>query len=242
VSRGEQPEPLSEWLAAGFARAEAKLWRRWRFNLGEARAWKAAGVPDGLRAAQWSTAGVTAETIGDWQAAGIEATEAVAWHEFGVGLDGARRYKQQGLTPARAFEQRQTPQVLAGHGPAGSTAGTQLRRFAAAGVPAQVMNGYLLRQWWDDDALAWARQHIEAADAKLWLALGVRPAEAGRLTRQGQTAVEAVHDWWQAGIPLGEVAEWLGAGLTAEEAAVQRAKGITAEQAAALRALRDDSD
>lgn len=69
-----------------------------------------------------------------------------------------------------------------------------------------------------------------------------RPAEAGRLTRQGHTAVNVVQDWWRAGIPLDEVAEWLGAGLTAEEAAAQRAKGITAEQAAALRALRDDPD
>jgi len=237
----EQPEPLSQWLAAGFARAEARIWRRWRFALGEARAWRDAGVADGLHAAQWRTAGVTAQTVRHWRAAGIDATEAVAWHEFGVDLDRARQYKHQGLTPLRAFDQQRAPQSVAGHATAGSHA-DGFRRLAGAGVPPRVITSYAMRQWWDDAALDWARHHVEAADAALWTALGVRPAEAGRLTRQGHTAVNVVQNWWRAGIPLDEVAEWLGAGLTAEEAAAQRAKGITAEQAAALRALRDDPD
>ena len=54
------------------------------------RNWKAVDVAEGLRAAQWSTAGVVAGTVRAWRDAGIEAPEAVRWHEFGFGLEAAR--------------------------------------------------------------------------------------------------------------------------------------------------------
>jgi hypothetical protein len=103
-----------------------------------------------------------------------------------------------------------------------------------------MLHSYLARQGFDDAAVAWAKQGIDAAEAPIWEALGLRPNEAGRLVRKGATLAGTVRDWWRAGISIGEVADWIGAGLTPKEAASQRAKGITAEQAAALRALRDD--
>jgi hypothetical protein len=111
--------------------------------------------------------------------------------------------------------------------------------FVEAGVPPQMLHSYLARQWFDDEAVAWAKEGIDGAEASVWKALGLRPSEAGRLVRQGATLADTVRDWWRAGIPIGEVADWIGAGLTPKEAAGQRAKGITAEHAAALRALRD---
>lgn len=235
------PEPLAAWLAAGFDRAEAETWRRWRFTLSEAHAWQRAGIAEALHAAQWSTARATPDTVGDWQAAGIDAVEAVRWHEFGFDLATAKREKAQGRGPTDAF-QHGRPSLMAsgphlGAGPAGP-----FGKLLAVGIPGRVLHSYAFRQWLDDDAMAWASEHVEAGDALVWKELGVRPQEAGRATRRGLTAIGVMRDWWRAGIPLDEVADWLGAGLTAGEAAAQRAKGITAEQAAALRALRDEPD
>ncbi len=109
-----------------------------------------------------------------------------------------------------------------------------------AGVPPQLLHGYMARQWFDEEAVAWATEGIDAAEAPVWKALGLHPNEAGRLARQGATLAATVSDWWRAGIPIGEVADWIGAGLTPLEAAGQRAKDISAEHAATLRALRDD--
>ena len=64
---------------------------------------EAAGVLGGLQAAQWSTAGVTAETVTGWRAAAINSTEAVSWHELGFDLEEAKKHKANGLTPAQAF-------------------------------------------------------------------------------------------------------------------------------------------
>ena len=55
-----------------------------------------AAVPDGLRAAQWSTAGVTPATVAQWRAAAIEATEAVTWHELGFSFQEAQQHKAKG--------------------------------------------------------------------------------------------------------------------------------------------------
>lgn len=235
------PEPLAAWLAEGFDRDEAETWRRWRFTLSEAHAWQRAGITEALHAAQWSTARARPDTVGDWQAAGIDAVEAVQWHEFGFDLATAKREKAHGRGPTDTFQagmhssMGSTVQLRAGpHGPIG--------KFLTAGIPGQVAHSYMARQWFDDEAVAWASEHVDAGDAQVWKALGVRPQEAGRATRRGLTAIGVMRDWWKAGIPLDEVADWLGAGLTADEAAAQRAKGITAEQAAALRALRDEPD
>lgn len=100
----------------------------------------------------------------------------------------------------------------------------------------------MTRQWFDDSAVAWAREGIDAVEAQLWKELGLRPAETGRLVRKGATVHQTVRDWWAAGIPIDEVSDWIGAGLKPQEAADQRARGVTAEQAAALRALRDQAD
>lgn len=116
-----------------------------------------------------------------------------------------------------------------------------LQKFFLAGAPREVMHSYMKRQWVDDEAVAWAKESIEADEAQLWKALGLQPGEAGRLVKQGVSTVETMKRWWRAGIPLDEVGDWIGAGLRPEEASHQRAKGITAKQAAALRALRDDA-
>jgi hypothetical protein len=240
-----EPDPLDEWLNAGFEQKDAELWRSWRFSLAQARAWLAAGVEDGLRAAQWATARVTHMTVREWRAAGIDATEAVQWHEFGFDLAVAKTHKAQGRGPVDAYGHVQQSAHLTIIGPATGAPpnlGATVHRLTAQGVPMQVLQSYAAQQWYDDEAVAWAEHHVDASDAKVWKALGLRPSEAGRLTRRGVNALSVVADWWKAGIPFHEVADWLGAGLSAEEAAAQRAKGITAEQAAALRALRDDDE
>ena len=100
------------------------------------------------------------------------------------------------------------------------------------------MHGYHLRQWLGDDAMAWASQGVEAADAYTWHALGLTPAEAGRLALQGRGPGDVIGDWWRTGIPFDEVADWIGAGLSSSEAVEQRSRGVTSDQAATLRALR----
>jgi hypothetical protein len=239
---------LAAWRSAGFTDEQARAFRRWRFSLAQAVAWRQAGVPDGLRAAQWMTAGATPATVGDWRTAGIDAAQAVHWHEIGYDLRAARDAVRHGLTPDTAFGQSTR------RGPAGTSAsalsfaagagarGEVLRRLHHEGVPLELIPGYAARKWDVEDALPWARAGIEASDALLWRALGVTPAEAARLERKGTSAADTMRDWWRAGIPFDEVADWIGAGLTPGEAADQRAGGVTAEQAAALRALRDQEE
>jgi hypothetical protein len=246
--RGTRPD-LAAWRSQGFDPEQARAFRRWRFTLEQAVAWRQAGVPDGLHAAQWVTAGATPATVGDWRAAGIDAGQAVHWHEMGFGLTAARDAVRKGLTPDSAFAQSRPA------GPTGMTSsrgfwsvrsGPQnmdaFRRLLQAGVPPQLIHGYATKNWDSDDALVWARAGIEASDALLWQALGLTAAEAARLERKGASPAQTVRDWWQAGIPFNEAADWIGAGLSAQEAADQRARGITAEQAAALRALRDQEE
>ncbi len=232
------------WSAAGFSGEQAQSFRRWRFTLAQAVEWRQAGVPDGLVAAQWTTAGATAAAVGNWRAAGIDASQAVHWHEMGFDLQAAKDAVSRGLTPETAFARRHHVQLSGGPLRGGRLGrGEAFRRMHEAGVPPQVIEGYLTGPWDPEEALPWARAGVDAADAVLWRTLGITPAEAGRLVRKGMSAAEAVRDWWRAGIPFDEVADWIGAGLSAAEAAEQRARGITAEQAAALRALRDqDAD
>jgi hypothetical protein len=239
-------EPLEGWIAAGFSAAEAEAWRGWRIRLAEARAWRHVGVTEAIEAAQWSTAGATPHTMRRWQGAGIDATEAVLWHEFGFDVYQAEQHTAQGRRPIDAFEQRAHPhgtwRAYSGRRVTAHPAGGTLDVLLDAGVPHHIVADYATHQWLDDEARAWALEHVAVADARLWRLLGVRPREAVRAAARGVTPEEAVREWWRAGIPVDEVADWLGAGLTATEAAAQRAKGVTSAQAAALRALRDGAD
>lgn len=237
-----QPEDLTGWLRAGLRRTEALEWRRWNFSLDEAQRWRAAGVTEALTAAQWQTAGVTEATMGDWRRAGIDAAEAVHWHEFGIDLARAREFKRQGHGPEHVFAQQQATQfgvmrAVTGHVSAQNIK-LSIHKLREAGVPHNVISGYMRMDWVDDEAVAWARAGVAAWDARQWQSLGLYPDEAAQLEKAKQSPHEVVRDWWRAGIPYDEVAEWIGAGLSAQEAAEQRAAGTTVEQAAALRALR----
>jgi hypothetical protein len=235
------PPDAAAWQAEGFSADSARVFYQWRIGLADAVAWRQAGVPDGLRAAQWLTAGVTPGTVAAWRAAGIDSAQAVHWHEMGFDLQKAREATQRGQTPASAFASAQQDLGLRGSATfrGRGARGDAVRAFISAGVSGQLMGGYLATNWTTEDALPWAKAGIDAADAVLWRTLGLTPAEATRLTGQGASAADTVRDWWRAGIPFDEAADWIGAGLTPQEAADQRARGVTAEQAAALRALRD---
>lgn len=244
--RGDDAADGRAWADAGFAAEQADVFRRWRFSVTEAVAWRQAGVADGLRAAQWATAGVTPESVNRWRAAGIDATQAVHWHEMGFDLQSAREARRRGLTPDAAFAQQhqsQWPGPPGGAGPGQrgpvSAHADLLRRLHGARIPPQLLRGYLAANWDTEEAMPWAQAGLDATDATMWRVLGLTAAEAGRLARKGASPDNTIRDWWRAGVPFDEVADWIGAGLSATEAAEQRARGITAEQAAALRALRD---
>ncbi len=189
--------------------------------------WKALGLRPN-EAGRLVRKGVAlADTVRDWWRAGIPIREVADW----IGA---------GLTPEEAFRQRSGRSVATARVIRGGPGWGPVEMFVEAGVPPQMRRSYLARQWFDDEAVAWAKEGIDGAEAPIWKALGLRPNEAGRLVRKGVALADTVRDWWRAGIPIGEVADWIGAGLTPKEAAGQRVKGITVERAAALRALRDD--
>lgn len=94
----------------------------------------------------------------------------------------------------------------------------RVEKFVEAGVPPQLLHSYLVRQWFDDEAVAWAKEGIDGGEAPVWNALGLRPDTAGRLVRHGTTLADTVRDWWCSGIPISEVADWIGTGLTPEDA------------------------
>lgn len=231
----EPPEDLTPWLAEGLRRIEALNWRRWNFDLDEAKEWREVGVGDALTAAQWQTAGVRPDAVDDWVAESITASEAVRWHEFGFDLKAAREHVRNGRGPQEAYEENnrksQGTATRLGYG-------AHVHNFMNAGVPHAVLTGYLQTQWTDDEALEWAKLGIQSWDAKLWQMIGLTASEAGELQKSNLDPSKVIKDWWRSGIPFEEVADWLGAGLTPAEAAEQRGSGITVEQAAALRALR----
>jgi hypothetical protein len=241
---------IEVWRSQGFNAEQAHVFRRWRFTLSQAMAWRKAGVPDGLRAAQWATAGATPDTVGDFQTVGIDASQAVHWHEMGFDLKTARDAARRGLTPATAFAQRiHATRISAsrrglnsGSGTPPARRGEVIRRLLGAGVPPDMLHSYLSQNWDSEDIVPWAKSGIEATDALLWRELGLAPAEASRLEHKGVSPAETVRDWWRAGIPFNEVANWIGAGLSPQEAIDLRARGITADQAAALRKLRNEDE
>ncbi len=104
----------------------------------------------------------------------------------------------------------------------GQRGGGPVQAFVEAGVPPQMLHSYMTRQWFDDEAVAWAKAGIDGAEAPVWKALGLRPNEARRLDRTGATLAGTVRDWWRAGIPIDEVADWIGAGLTPDQALRER--------------------
>ena len=231
----DQPEDLTAWLAAGLRRRDALEWRRWHFTLPEAQRWIAAGIGEALVAAQWQIAGVTTDTVKDWQDANIGSAAAIRWHEFGFMLEKAKEHAKAGRGPFEAYQQHQGGSAIQN---VSGMRNTEVQKLIDAGVPPQVLHGYLRGKWTDDTAIAWAKHGIEAADARAWQLLRLTPAEASELSKTGKNPLRLIQDWWACGIPFDEVGDWLGAGLTPEEAVAQRASGITVEQAAALRALR----
>jgi hypothetical protein len=173
------------WLAEGFTAEQAAVFRRWRFGLAQAAAWRQAGVPDGLRAAQWTTAAVTPDSVSNWRAAGIDASQAVHWHEMGFGLAEAREAVRRGLTPDGAFARRHPGPMLGGGQLINRGRAEVIRGLQQAGVPPRVLQGYLQGTWEIEEALPWAQAGVEAADGVLWRALGLTAVEAGRLARKG---------------------------------------------------------
>lgn len=98
---------------------------------------------------------------------------------------------------------------------------------------------YLEREWYDREAWAWAAADIPAGAALLWRELGLRPAEATELQREGFVPEEVSARWCGCGIPAAEMADWIGAGLSPQEALAQRQQGVSAEDAAVMRRLRN---
>ena len=221
---GRQPEPIDQWVSAGFAVEEAEIWRNWRFCMRTADAWRGAAVLDGLQAARWSAAGVTPNTVGQWRRAGIEATEAITWNELGISFGEARQNKAKGVTPDEAYSRvsPQPPPVPTQANPAlplpnlhagGGMLASGRAPSMGPGFSPFLLRNYMMRQWAHEEAMAWASEGIDVIDAELWRAMGLRPSEAARFVQDGSSAAEAVLGWWRAGIPVDEVADWIGAGL-----------------------------
>jgi hypothetical protein len=227
VEAGVPPQMLYSYMARQWFDDEAVAWAREWIDAGEAPVWKALGLRPN-EASRLARNGVTlAGAIRDWWQAGIPIGEVADW----IGT---------GLTPEAAVWRRCGRSLATARVRRGGRGLAPVHTFAEAGAPPQMLPSHVTRQVSDDEAVAWAKQGIDGAEAPVWKALALRPNEARRLVRNGVTLAGTVRDWWQAGIPIGEVADWIGAGLTPKEAAGQRAKGITAEHAAALRALRDN--
>ncbi|MBO3741355.1 hypothetical protein [Actinoplanes flavus] len=259
----EDREPSGEFDEAaytdmGFSAAEGRAWWKWRIPPHRAAAWRAARLTDPLAAAQWETAKVTPGTVAGWRAAGITAAEAISWHEFGLDLATTTRYRALGYTPEQAYElcQGRQPRTV-GSSEGGShdvflsmmafnasEAQRETERFIkrASGATGVTMYTYLHAEWVDDEAIAWVGCNIDAATARTWKDLGLRPAEAARFIQRGMSPMAVAREWWQAGIPFDEAASWIGAGLTPQEAVEQRERGVTVEQAETLRILRHGAD
>jgi hypothetical protein len=249
------PEP---WETLGISKQVGLSWWRHRIAPADALRWRRAGVTEPIDGVRWKIAGVSPDTVREWIYAKIDAREAVGWTELGFSVPKARRHKRAGRTPVQAYGRahrlRAVPQQSAPPqarvyaraqplpGPVAHPGGSAMHRFTESVRPRdpRVMHSYIHRQWFDDEAIAWAVHGIEASEALAWQELGLTPVEAERQRAQGSNAMQTAKAWWQAGIPFDEVADWIGAGLTPTEAADQRSRGITVERAAVLRSLRKD--
>jgi hypothetical protein len=244
-----------QWWRSGFTLAEALRWRE-RFGVEEAARWRQAGIKTQAEARSWRIAGVGADEVREWLEAGIGFAEASAWHEFGYELAEARRLKAEGKTPSESFRsrvQKMSSRPSGGqvnlasgrirYGPGSGQSGNHpaqrfFEKLQGTRGGGQLIHGYMQQQWFDDEALAWATQGIDAAAALVWKEFGISPADAAAVGKAGRTPAATIRAWWEAGIPPDEVGVWLGAGFTPTEAAAQRAQGVSADRAAVLRALR----
>jgi hypothetical protein len=249
-----QPDPreprrfdAERWRDLGFSRESGLAWFEHRIEPQDALRWQRADVAEPIDAVRWKIAGIGPDTVREWVYAKIDAREAVAWTELGFSVADARKQKRAGRTAVQAYghAHRVNATVPYPATPPSPQAGLSRvagghRRFmeAVRGRDPRVMSSYMQRQWFDDEAVAWATHGIEAADALAWKELGLTPVEAERCRTREMSPMQAAKAWWQAGIPFDEVADWIGAGLSPEEAAQQRANGVTAERAAVLRSLR----
>ena len=232
------------WRELGFSRESGLAWWKHRIEPGDALRWQRAEVAEPIDAVRWKIAGIGPDTVREWVYAKIDAREAVAWTELGFNVAEARKQKRAGRSAVQAYGHGH--RVAAATSPARqaglSRVGVGHRRFmeAVRGRDPRVMHSYMQRQWFDDEAIAWATHGIEAADALAWKELGLTPVEAERYRTREMSPMQAAKAWWRAGIPFDEVADWIGAGLSPEEAVQQRANGVTADRAAVLRSLRKD--
>jgi hypothetical protein len=240
------------WRELGFSRERGLLWWKNRIDVEDAVRWRRAGVTEPIDAVRWKIAGIGPNTVREWVYAKIDAREAVAWTELGFNVAEARKHKRAGRTAVQAYGRAHrvrlatanppTAQVypIGGGSVRSARQGPDPRRFmeTVRGRDPRVMHSYMQRQWFDDEAIAWATHGIEASDALAWKELGLTPVEAERYREREMSPMQTAKAWWQAGIPFDEVADWIGAGLTPEEAVQQRAKGVTADRAAVLRSLR----
>jgi hypothetical protein len=231
-----------EWERLGIAESEALIWWRDRIEPGDALRWQRAGVATPIDAVRWRIAGVDPGTVREWIDASIDAGEAVVWAELGFDAARARVQKRAGRSPVQAYGAERRAGAVAAPGVQISPANHPRREFMQAvggrGQGGQIIHSYMFRQWFDDEAIAWATHGFDASEALAWKEFGLTPTEAHRQQENGMTAMQAAKAWWKAGIPVDEVADWIGAGLTPEEASSQRASGVTVEQAAVLRSLR----
>lgn len=250
----EQPAPEPEdrrrfdaepWRALGMTREAGLAWWKHRILPGDALRWERAGVPKPIDAVRWKIAGIAPDTVREWIYAEIDAREAVAWTELGFSVADARKNKRAGRNPVQAYGRNRRGYMVSPPGASvqivgGPPGAPDPARFLATVRHGNrhVTHSYLSRQWFDDEAIAWATHGIDAVDALAWKELGLTPVEAERHQANGMSAMQVAKAWWQAGIPLEEFADWIGAGLTPEEAAEQRAKGVSVERAAVLRSLR----
>ena len=248
-----QPEPgprrtfdAEQWQALGIARDEGESWWRHRIEPADALRWRRAGVTAPIDAVRWKIAGVDPGTIREWVYAEIDASEAVVWAELGFNAARARVHKRAGRTPVQAYgseHRAQSVPIALGTGAPGAPTDARhkfMQALSGRGLKQRghIIHSYLSRQWFDDEAIAWAMHDFDATDAIAWKELGLTPTEAQRQQDQGATAMQTAKAWWRAGIPVDEVADWIGAGLTPDEARAQRANGVTVEHAAVLRSLR----
>lgn len=254
-----QPEPsprrtfdAEEWQMLGIAKEEGEGWWKHRIEPADALRWRRAGVSAPIDAVRWTIAGVEPGTVREWIYAKIDAGEAVVWAELGFSAARARVHKRAGRTPVQAYGSENRAQSVS-IGSAASGPGSAASGPGSTGHPRHqfmqavmgrghqqrhMIHSYMVRQWFDDEAIAWAIHGFDASEAIAWKELGLTPIEAQRQQEQGANAMQAAKAWWRAGIPVDEVADWIGAGLTPEEASRQRANGVTVEQAAVLRSLR----
>ncbi len=235
------------WRELGFSRESGLAWFEHRIEPQDALRWQRAEVVEPIDAVRWKIAGIGPDTVREWVYAKIDAREAVAWTELGFNVADARKQKRAGRTAVQAYGHAHRVNAAVPYLPtppspqAGlSRVGLGHRGFmeAVRGRDPRVMHSYMQRQWFDDEAIAWATHGIEAADALAWKELGLTPVEAERYRTREMSPMQAAKAWWRAGIPFDEVADWIGAGLSPEEAVQQRANGVTAERAAVLRSLR----